>query len=156
MIETDRPVLRKMTHGGFDALCAVFSDVEAMRHYPVPFVRDRVRGWIEWNLENYSRYGFGLWSVVLKDTGDVIGDCGITMQSIEGRMPPEIGYHIRRNLWRRGYAREVTCAVRDWACRNTSFDALYSYMKYTNTASLRTALSAGMRMIRNTRMQSMA
>ena len=148
MIETERLILRKMTHDDFDALYAVLSDEEAMRHYPAPFDRDRIRGWIEWNLENYSRYGFGLWSVVLKENGGVIGDCGITMQNIEGRMLPEIGYHIRRDLWRRGYAREAARAVWNWAFRNTSFDALYSYMKYTNAASLGTALSAGMRKIR--------
>ena len=66
-----------------------------MQHYPAPFDEARTRRWIEWNLENYARYGFGLWAVVLKETGEFIGDCGITIQNIDGEKLPEIGYHIR-------------------------------------------------------------
>lgn len=34
----------------------------------------------------YESEGFGLWAVVLKETGEMIGDCGITMQNIHGQM----------------------------------------------------------------------
>ena len=53
----------------FDALYEIMSDAETMQHYPAPFDEARTRRWIEWNLENYSQYGFGLWAVVLKETG---------------------------------------------------------------------------------------
>ena len=59
-------------------------------------------------------------------------------------MLPEIGYHIRRDFQRRGYAKEAAKAVRDWAFRNTDYAALYSYCKYTNEPSIRTAESIGM------------
>ena len=74
-----------------------------------------------------------------------MGFAGLTLQNIEGEMLPEIGYHIRRDCQRRGYAKEAATAVRDWAFRNTDYPALYSYCKYTNTASFRTAESIGMR-----------
>ena len=45
-----------------------------MQHYPAPFDCERTKGWISWNLENYEKYGFGLWAVVLKETGEFIGD----------------------------------------------------------------------------------
>ena len=45
-----------------------------------------------WN----EKYGFGLWAVVLKETGAFIGDCGIFIQNIDGEMLPEIGYHIHK------------------------------------------------------------
>ena len=74
----------------------------------------------------------------------MIGDCGFTLQTINGNELPEIGYHIRRDFQRRGYAKEAAKAVRDWVFRNTDYPALYSYCKYTNEPSLRTAESIGM------------
>ena len=84
MIETERLILREYTFDDFDALYEIVSDPETMQHYPAPFDEERTRGWITWNLENYEKYGFGLWAVVLKETGAFIGDCGISIQNIDG------------------------------------------------------------------------
>ena len=84
-------------------------------------------------------------ALLVKDTGEMIGDSGLTLQNINGTMLPEIGYHIRRDRQRKGYAREAAKGVRDWAFRNTDYPALYSYCKYTNEPSYRTAESIGMR-----------
>lgn len=148
MIETERLLLREYTQDDFDALYEIVSDPETMAHYPAPFDEDRTRHWIDWNLENYVHYGFGLWAVVLKETGEFIGDCGITIQNIDGEMMPEIGYHIHKKYWRRGFAKEAAQAVRDWAFLNTEYNVLYSYMKYTNEGSWRTALANGMKKVK--------
>ena len=148
MIETERLLLREYTPDDFDALYEIVSDPETMAHYPAPFDESRTRHWIDWNLENYAQYGFGLWAVVLKETGEFIGDCGITIQNIDGEMLPEIGYHIHKKYWRRGFAKEAARAVRDWAFLNTEYNVLYSYMKYTNEGSWRTALANGMKKVK--------
>lgn len=144
ILETERLFLREMTMGDFDALYAVLSDPEIMQHYPYSFDEERVRSWIERNMKRYTDDGFGLWAVCLKDTGEMIGDCGLTLQNIDGQMLPEIGYHIRRDQQRKGYAKEAAMAVRDWAFGNTEYPALYSYCKYTNVGSFKTAESIGM------------
>ncbi len=144
ILETERLFLREMTMGDFDALYAVLSDPEIMQHYPYSFDEERVRSWIERNMKRYTDDGFGLWAVCLKDTGEMIGDCGLTLQNIDGTMLPEIGYHIRRDQQRKGYAKEAAMAVRDWAFQNTEYPALYSYCKYTNVGSFKTAESIGM------------
>ena len=145
VIETERLFLREMDMDDYDALYRVLADPRIMRHYPYTFDEERVRGWIERNMNRYRCNGFGLWAVCLKETGEMIGDCGLTLQNINGETLPEIGYHIRGDLQRRGYAKEAAGAVRDWAFRNTDYPALYSYCKYTNEASYRTAESIGMR-----------
>ena len=144
ILETERLFLREMTMDDFDALYAVLSDSSIMQHYPYSFDEERVRSWIERNMKRYTDDGFGLWAVCLKDTGEMIGDCGLTLQNIEGQMLPEIGYHIRRDQQRKGYAKEAAAAVRDWAFQNTEYPALYSYCKYTNVGSFKTAESIGM------------
>ena len=144
IIETDRLFLREMNMDDFDALYKVLGDREIMQHYPYTFDGERVKAWIERNMNRYKDYGFGLWAVCLKDTGEMIGDCGMTFQNIDGETLPEIGYHFRADMQRKGYAKEAAAAVRDWAFKNTSFKALYSYCKHTNVPSMKTAESIGM------------
>ena len=144
VLETQRLLLREMKPDDFQALFRVLGDPETMWHYPYTFDGQHVRDWIERNMNRYRKDGFGLWAVCLKDTGEMIGDCGLTLQNINGELLPEIGFHIRRDCQRKGYAKEAAKAVRDWAFRNTDYPALYSYCKYTNEPSFRTAESIGM------------
>lgn len=144
VMETERLVLREMTDGDYDALYAILGDSDIMEHYPYTFDEKRVRGWIARNQERYGIFGFGLWAVVLKETGEMIGDCGLTMQLINGQIRPEIGYHIRRDQQRKGFGSEAARACRDWAFENTPFHVIYSYMKYTNMASAATTAANGM------------
>ncbi len=144
ILETERLFLREMTMEDYEALNAVLGDPEIMQHYPYSFDEARVRSWIERNMNRYKDNGFGLWAVCLKDTGEMIGDCGLTLQNIDGTMLPEIGYHIRKDQQRKGFAKEAAAAVRDWAFANTEYPALYSYCKYTNEGSFKTAESIGM------------
>ena len=146
-IETERLVLREMTEQDFDALYRVLADSDIMQHYPYTFDEKRVRGWIDKNIERYQIFGFGLWAVCLKETGEMIGDCGLTMQLIGGQIKPEIGYHVRADQQRKGYAGEAARAVRDWTFNNTPFNVIYSYMKYTNEASYKTAISYGCKQV---------
>ena len=144
VLETERLFLREFDRNDYAALYKVLSDSDIMRHYPYTFDEARVRDWIERNMNRCREDGFGLWAVCLKETGEMIGDCGLTLQNIGGEMLPEIGYHIRRDCQHKGYAKEAAKAVRDWAFRNTDYPALYSYCKYTNEPSVRTAESIGM------------
>lgn len=143
VIETERLILREMNEGDYDALYAVLADSDIMQHYPYTFDEARVRGWISRNIERYRIFGFGLLAVCLKETGEMIGDCGLTVQMIGNSIKPEIGYHIRKDCQRKGYAKEAASAVRDWTFNNTPFNMIYSYMKHTNTPSAMTALSYG-------------
>ena len=147
IIETERLFLREMKESDFDALYEVLADSDIMQHYPYTFDENRVRNWIQRNIERYRIFGFGLWAVCLKETGEMIGDCGITLQLIDGQIKPEIGYHIRADKQRNGYAKEAAIAVRDWTFNNTPFQIVYSYMKYTNEPSVKTAISYGCKQV---------
>ncbi|MGV0102650.1 hypothetical protein NSTCB13_01183 [Nostoc sp. DSM 114160] len=83
ILETQRLFLREMTLSDLDALLLVLGDAESMRYYPKPFDREMVEKWIDRHRRNYEQHGVGLWAMVLKATGEVIGDCGLVWQ--EGR-----------------------------------------------------------------------
>ncbi len=147
VIETEHLLLREMTYDDFHALYQVLADSAIMQHYSYTFDENRVRNWIERNIERYRIFGFGLWAVCLKETGELIGDCGLTMQLINGQIKPEIGYHIRADKQRNGFAKEAAIAVRDWTFHNTPFNIVYSYMKHTNEPSYKTAISYGCKQV---------
>ena len=142
--ETNRLILRKYRPTDFEDLYEILSDAETMAHYPRPYDAEGTRRWIAWNEENYRVHGFGLWAIILKETGQFIGDCGITMQKIDGDLLPELGYHIHKAHWRNGYAKEAALAVLDWAFTHTQFDTIYSYTSSSNLASIATAAAVGM------------
>ena len=92
-----------LTENDFESLSHVFMDQNNMQYYPYIFDEDKIKKWIFKNKERYQIFGFGLWAVILKETGEVIGDCGLTMQLINGEIKPEIGYHIRKDQQQKGY-----------------------------------------------------
>ncbi|MBR4928182.1 MAG: GNAT family N-acetyltransferase [Oscillospiraceae bacterium] len=143
VLDTERLFLREMSAEDFVALKAVLGDPVNMQHYPYVFDDSKIMNWIERNVQRYRTFGFGLWAVCIKETDEMIGDCGLTMQNIHGVIRPEIGYHIRRDMQRKGYAKEAAEAVRDMVFMNLPFNEIYSYMKYTNEPSQKTAVSWG-------------
>ena len=88
VLETERLFLREFDRNDYAALYKVLSDSDIMRHYPYTFDEARVRDWIERNMNRCREDGFGLWAVCLKETGEMIGDCGITMIGYTATMPP--------------------------------------------------------------------
>lgn len=144
VLSTVRLVLREFAVDDTEALARVLSDPETMRYYPAPYDRTGVAQWIAWSRERYKRDGVGLWAMVLKSTGELIGDCGIILQEVEGKRLYEIGYHLRRDLWHQGFATEAAIACRDWGFQQLKTDRLISLIRPENTPSRRVAERNGM------------
>ena len=144
VIETKRLILREMSFDDFDSLKAIISDPINMKYYEQPYDDTGVTRWINWNLTNYQTYGFGLWACILKETGEMIGDCGVTMQFINKKIRPEIGYHFNLNYHNQGYATEAAQAVKEYIFKNTTFKELYTYTTKENLPSRRVAEKNGM------------
>jgi ribosomal-protein-alanine N-acetyltransferase len=145
ILETGRLTLREFVPEDTDALARVISDPETMRYYPAPFSRIQVEEWIERNRRRYKNDGVGLWAMVLKSTGELIGDCGIIRQQVEGEFLYEIGYHLRRDLWGQGLATEAAIACRDWAFANLKVDQVISLIRPENLPSRKVAERNGMK-----------
>lgn len=99
-------------------------------------------GWIEWTRDNYERHGFGLW-VIETHAGEFVGDCGLTMQQVEGSLLVEAGWHVRADHRRQGYAVEAARSVRD-AAREAGVDHLIAIIRPDNVASQRVATGIGL------------
>lgn len=126
------------------ALSAMLRDEEVMYAYNGAFSEEETEEWMRRQIRRYEEFGFGLWGVVLKETGEMIGQCGITMQPYKQGQVPEIGYLFARAHWHKGYATEAAIACREYGFDTLRFEALYSIIRDTNIASRNVALRNGM------------
>lgn len=144
ILETERLLLREFVADDVDALAAVISDPETMRFYPEPLDRAEVESWIERNRRRYRDDGHGLWAMVLKSTGEVVGDCGLTRQNVDTVDEIEIGYHVRRDLWGQGLAPEAAGACRNYGFERLGAERLISLIRPENLPSRRVAEKVGL------------
>jgi len=148
MIETDRLLLRPMREDYIDPLLDVFADPRVIAAFGIePFDRPAMQRWVRRNLNHQEVHGFGLFAVFLKDSGLLIGDCGLELMKINVDSEPvaELGYDLHSDHWNRGLATEAATAVRDYAFRQLELPRLVSLIRAGNVASRRVAEKIGMR-----------
>jgi ribosomal-protein-alanine N-acetyltransferase len=143
VLETERLVLRRMDMSDVDDLMGIFSDPVAMRYYPATKSRAEAEEWVRWTLGSYRDHGFGQWVAVLKITGEFAGQCGLTLQEVEGEKEVEIGYLFLRKFWGLGLATEAARSVRDHGFA-LGYRRLVSIIDPHNLASRRVAEKTGL------------
>lgn len=143
-METKRLIFRKIEQSDYDNLKKIISDEETMKYYPKPYDDQGVQKWINWCQGCYKKRGFGLFAIILKENNNFIGDCGITLQNINGKEVFEIGYHLNKKYWHNGYASEASQFMRDYYFNNTENNEVYSYMNKENIPSINVAKRNGM------------
>lgn len=144
VIETERMYLRELNQGDYDALCKILQDEETMYAYEGAFTDQEVQEWLDRQIARYKKWDFGLWAAVLKETGEVIGQCGLTMQPWKDGEVLEIGYLFQRAFWHKGYATEAARACKEYAFETLHAGEVCSIIRDINTASKRVAERNGM------------
>ncbi len=144
MIETKRLYLRELQPSDREALSKILQDEQTMYAYEGAFSDAEVQAWLDKQLKSYQRNGFGLWAAVLKETGEMIGQCGLTWQELAGEQVLEIGYLFQRAFWHKGYASEAAMACKNYAFEMLQADEVFSIIRDTNGPSQRVAERNGM------------
>ncbi len=142
-LETKRLLLRPMLDSDFEALLLIFTDPKVMASFNhPPFTHEQMTRWLQRNLDHQQTFGYGLFSIILKETGELIGDCGL--EQMEDQGAAELGYDFRSDFWNQGYATEAATAVRDYAFEKLKLPRLISLIRVGNLASKRVAEKVGM------------
>lgn len=144
ILETERLYLRKLNQDDYESLCKILQDEETMYAYEGAFSDAEAHEWLDRQLARYEKWGFGSWAVVLKESGELIGQCGLTMQPWKEQEVLEIGYLFRREYWHKGYATEATRACKKYAFETLGADEVCSIIRDTNIASQKVAVRNGM------------
>lgn len=147
-IETSRLRLRQMTDGDLDRMAGLLGDPSVMRHYPAPKSRAEAQRWIDWNKRNYADHGFGLW-IMETPEGTFLGDCGLTIQMVDGVAEVEIGYHVRPEYQGQGYASEAAAACLEFADQ-AGIERVVAIINPANIPSQRVAVKCGLTLERRT------
>ena len=142
--ETERLYLREMEQSDYESLCRIMQDEKTMYAYEGAFSDEEVQGWLNRQISRYNELGFGLWAVILKETGEMIGQCGLTMQHWKEDEVLEIGYLFERKHWHNGYAAEAAKACKAYAFETLNASEVNSIIRDTNTASQNVAVRNGM------------
>ena len=144
ILETERLLLREMTQDDLPALQGILQDEETMYAYNGAFDEAETQAWLDRQLSRYAQFGFGLWAVVLKESGGMIGQCGLTMQPWRGDEVLEVGYLFNRAFWHHGYATEAARGCMEYAFDLLGAREVCSIIRETNLPSRRVAERNGM------------
>lgn len=144
ILETERLYLRELVPSDFESLCKILKDKDTMYAYEGAFNDDEVQEWLDRQIARYKKWGFGLWAVVLKETNEMIGQCGLTMQPWKESEVLEIGYLFERSYWHRGFATEAAKACKEYAFETLNATEVCSIIRDTNFASQNVAIRNGM------------
>jgi RimJ/RimL family protein N-acetyltransferase len=156
MIETERLLLRLPEPEDADGVARFMADPEVMRYIGAgqTGTYDDAVERIELHRRKWERDGFGLFSVLRRDTGEFIGRVGLlawdpvlwepgTRHGIGNDAEIELGWTLDRTAWGHGYATEAAIAARDWALREVRPRRLISLIHPDNVRSIRVAERIG-------------
>lgn len=138
MLRTPRLLLRELELPDAAVLFRIYQDPQVMRFMgPPPATIAEERANIERHRhQSYERYGYGLWATVLRDTGALIGRCGLLCTRIDSQMETELSFLLDRDHWGQGYASEAARAILEVAARRFGIDRVVAVVHPDNVASL--------------------
>lgn len=148
IIETPRLFLREMTPDDAENAYMLNLDPEVLRYTgDDPFEGvEEARKFLE-NYESYQKYGFGRWAMILKETGEYLGWCGL-------KYTPEldefdIGYRLMKKFWGKGYATEAAEACLDLGFNQFGMETIVGRAMPENGASVRVLEKIGLTYLKN-------
>src|SRR3990172_4784266 len=143
ILQTERLVLRALTLEDLDEMAALLGDAEALVLWGEVLDREGARAWIERNLGRYASHGFGRCAVIWRETGELIGDCGLIPTIVEDEDVVELGWITRRSFWGKGVATEAGAVWRDYGFGVLGLERIGSMISAVNPASRRVAEKLG-------------
>lgn len=135
ILSTDRCFLRETKVEDVEAFYEIYKDPSITEYMEDLFEDpDQEIAYTEDYIRNvYEFYGFGVWTVCLKETGQVIGRAGLSYR--EGFEDPELGFMIGRSWQRRGLAREICEAILDFGRKELEFEKVIAFAETENRVS---------------------
>jgi [ribosomal protein S5]-alanine N-acetyltransferase len=145
IIETSRLLIREYFTDDIAMLHKILSDPITMCFWPEPFTVDQTNAWVERSMTSYAENGFGRFAVLLKQTGELIGDAGILKSEINGKIENDLGYIIYHPFWNNGYATEAAEAILRRGLDSIGLRRIAANIAFDNIPSQRIAEKIGMK-----------
>ncbi len=146
-LQTDRLTTRFLSEADLAPLEEFLSDPEANKFLfnPVdPTTPLNAADWLAFAQRRYQNGRLGLQALISKDTGEFIGQCGLLVQDVNGIAEIEVGYHLLRRHWGKGYATEAARMFMAHGFNNNFADSIISIIHPQNTNSKKVAARNGL------------
>ena len=143
MIESNRLILRKLTHKDFSELAKMLKDIEVMVAWEHIFSDAQITAWIDDQIKRYREQGIGYLLAIDKQTDQVVGQIGLH-QTMKLEKSWELGYILRKDHWGKGYAAEGAKACINYAFEVLKADKVICDIRPQNTPSIAVAKRLGM------------
>lgn len=147
-LQSERLTTRFLTKDDSSIWSTFFEDEECVQFFPdfnLTTSKERAEHWIDKQLTRYKEKRYGLQALILKETGEFIGQCGLLTQEVDGCIELEVGYHIFKQHWGKGYATEASQLFKKYAFDNNFCLSLVSIIHINNLRSQTVAEKNGMK-----------
>jgi RimJ/RimL family protein N-acetyltransferase len=136
-MDTERLIMRRWRESDREPFAAMNADPEVMEHFPSPLTRaesDAFVDKIEWG---FGEYGYSLWALEVRETGDFIGFAGLLLQTFEAPFTPavEVGWRLARHAWGHGYATEAGARALEYGFTEAGLEEIVSMTARLNVRS---------------------
>jgi len=146
ILETERLILRYQQAPDVVFLVDLWADPQVTRYMGDPRDRDWLQSVFEETAQDPYAERYDLWPVIEKETGQVVGHCGLLDKEVEGRTEIELSYVLASSSWGKGYATEMGQALKQYAFEELGIGRLIALIEPENAASERVAVKTGMRL----------
>jgi len=146
-IQTERLITRFLQPEDYKIWIPFLADKECTQfipYYGVDDSEERAKHLIDKQLGRYRENKYGLQLLIDKSNNEPVGMCGLLLQDVEGKPELEVGYHLLKEHWGKGYATEAAQAFKDFGFDHQQADSIVSMIDVGNTKSQQVALRNGM------------
>jgi [ribosomal protein S5]-alanine N-acetyltransferase len=145
-LKTPRLSFRKLKAEDLELWMSFFNSSEALQFLPFKVHSKKACAeWLERQALRYKESKSGLCALIEKTSGEMVGQCGLLIQEVDGKREIEIGYHLIPAFWKKGFAIEAAIAAKNYAFNNELTDSLISIIHIDNINSQKVAERNGMR-----------
>ncbi len=143
-MQTPRLTLRKFKTGDLDELAEILSDPQVMKFSSKgPLSKEDTSNFIACSIESYHNNSYGQWAVIERETGSLIGLCGLSKTDVNGEPEVEIGYRLAQDRWGDGLASEVAAEVLRLGFEKHRLASIIAIVSTEHAASIRVAEKIG-------------
>lgn len=146
-LESARLLMRQWRDADLDAFADMCADERVMKYFPDTLSRLESAGVIGRIRGHFAEFGFGLWSLERKDTGDFIGFTGLSTVGFDAHFTPavEIGWRLAYDHWGLGYASEAAWTALRCGFGPLGLEEVVAFTAAVNVPSEKVMQAVGMR-----------
>ena len=145
VIETDRLTIRSFRESDIPAYAAIVADPEVMKFHGdgSPLSYEQAAAGVTGYIRSEARDGFSRYAVILRETGELLGFCGL-LRVDDGI---DFGWRYASHAWGNGYATEAAAAVLDHGMNTLQLSGIFAGSALENIGSVRVIQKIGMEFV---------